>query len=85
MGASSHTIRLAFLSSSVVPFCLVMLHKLYSLRLIGIFNLECDVQPPGITEEATLETFFAIAIILLDLIVTNNARYRYVFPIHPRP
>ena len=36
-------------------------------------------------EKATPNVIIAIAIICLDLVISNNAQYKNVFPMLPRP
>ena len=78
-------INLALLNSSTIPLCLLLLHRLDSLALMGILNLECAVQPLGMIEEATLNVANAIAIICLGIIFSNNARYKNIFPLPSGP
>ena len=84
-GASSHIINLTLLNSSVVPLCLLMLHKLESSALIGVLNLKSEVQPLVIMEEATLDIIVSMVIHCLNRTVANNARYKMIFLVHAEP
>ena len=81
IGVSSHIINLSILNSSVVPLCLLKLHKFESSTLISILNLKCEVRPPGRMEEVMPNVIVTIKIICFDSILANNAQYKKVFPV----
>ncbi|KAL6139047.1 hypothetical protein ACLB2K_064324 [Fragaria x ananassa] len=54
-------------------------------RSSGILNLECAVLPPGSIVAAIPEVVVSKTIWFLFLNVASNARYKYVFPVPPRP
>jgi hypothetical protein len=62
MATSSQIIKDALRSNFAVPLCLVKLHVLLSVSLIGILNLEWAVRPTGMIDAAMPDVAVAIAI-----------------------
>lgn len=85
MGASSQMIRsiLATLSASAVPFFIAQ--KLSSVKVIGIWNRECAVRPPGISNAAIAEDATGTTRFSFDLNADIIVLYRKVFPVPPAP
>lgn len=52
---------------------------------MGILNLGCDVRPPKIMENTTLDVIVTMVIIPLDMVVASNAQYKYILLVSPKP